>query len=86
MPVDPTLNQFPADATHIRFARGGLEKQAAIMPLIGAAKMEILDVQTRAGAVPILVGRAAADTRPVEIDIPLRDGSGVRCWSSPRRR
>ena len=26
LPVDPTLNQFPADATHIRLARGGLAK------------------------------------------------------------
>ncbi len=86
MPVDPTLNQFPADATHIRFARGGLEKQAAIMPLIGTAKMEILDAQTRAGAVPILVGRPAADTSPLDLAIPSRDGSGARCWSSPRRR
>src|SRR4051812_18319504 len=24
LPVDPTLNQFPADATHLRLARGGL--------------------------------------------------------------
>src|SRR6185503_13354494 len=24
IPVDPTLNQFPADATHLRLARGGL--------------------------------------------------------------
>ena len=29
LPVDPTLNQFPADATHIRLARGGLDRQAA---------------------------------------------------------
>jgi hypothetical protein len=31
LPVDPTLNQFPADATHLRLARGGLDKQAAIL-------------------------------------------------------
>ena len=23
IPVDPTLNQFPADATHVRLTRGG---------------------------------------------------------------
>ena len=28
LPVDPTFNQFPADATHVRLARGGLDKQA----------------------------------------------------------
>ena len=39
LPVDPTLNQFPADATHLRLARGGLDRQAAILPLIGRLKM-----------------------------------------------
>ena len=27
LPVDPTLNQFPADATHVRLARGGLDRR-----------------------------------------------------------
>ena len=27
LPVDPTLNQFPADATHLRLARGGLDNR-----------------------------------------------------------
>ena len=39
LPVDPTFNQFPADATHFRLARGGLDKQAAILPLIGKVKI-----------------------------------------------
>ena len=38
LPVDPTFNQFPADATHFRLARGGFDKQAAIIPLIGRAE------------------------------------------------
>jgi len=38
LPVDPTFNQFPADATHLRLARGGLDKQTAILPLIGRVK------------------------------------------------
>ena len=42
LPVDPTLNEFPADATHVRLARGGLEKQTAILPLIGRLKLEVL--------------------------------------------
>ena len=41
LPVDPTLNQFPADATHVRLARGGLDKQAAIVGLVGRAKLDI---------------------------------------------
>ena len=43
LPVDPTLNQFPADATHLRLARGGLDRQAVMLPLIG--KLEMSDVR-----------------------------------------
>ncbi len=45
LPVDPTFNQFPADATHVRLARGGLDKQAAILPMIGRLRMDVLDVE-----------------------------------------
>ena len=85
LPVDPTLNQFPADATHVRLARGGLDRQAAILGLVGRAKIDILDVQLRPGANPVLVGRAASDLRPLDISLPRRDGSGRGCWSSPAR-
>ena len=80
--VDPTLNQFPADATHVRLARGGLDKQAAILGLIGRASLDVLEVQLRPGAVPVLVGRAAcgpAAARPRPAAPPERGG----CWSSP---
>ena len=40
--VDPTLNQFPADATHIRFVTGDLEKQMEIMKIINNLKIEII--------------------------------------------
>jgi Putative ATP-binding cassette/Transglutaminase-like superfamily len=30
LPVDPTLNEFPADATHIRLSRGGLDKLTVV--------------------------------------------------------
>jgi len=43
MPVDPTFNQFPADATHIRFVTGNLDKQADIIKLVGKLKIEILE-------------------------------------------
>ena len=39
LPVDPTLNQFPADPTHVRLARGGLDRQAIILTVIGRARM-----------------------------------------------
>lgn len=57
MAVDPTLNQFPADSTHLRLARGGLDKQAAIVPLIGRLKITVIDIDLDPEATPILVGR-----------------------------
>lgn len=60
LPVDPTLNQFPADSTHIRLARGGLDKQAAIVPLIGRLKITVLETELAPGSTPILVGRASS--------------------------
>ena len=81
LPVDPTLNQFPADATHVRLARGGLDRQAAILPLIGRLKMTVLDMQLADNAVPILVGRAS-NLSPISIDVPQRR-AGDCCWSTP---
>jgi transglutaminase-like putative cysteine protease len=43
MPVDPTLNQFPADATHIRFTSGNLDRQSDIIRLVGKLKVEVLE-------------------------------------------
>jgi transglutaminase-like putative cysteine protease len=60
LPVDPTFNQFPADATHLRLARGGLDKQAAILPLIGRLKITVVDLDVVPGSTPVLVGQAAA--------------------------
>jgi len=80
LPVDPTLNQFPADATHVRLARGGLERQAGILGLVGHAKIRVLDVDVRPGSTPILVGREASDLRPLEIALPRRGGRG--CWAA----
>lgn len=57
LPVDPTFNQYPADATHLRLARGGLDKQAAILPLIGRVKMTMLDLELAPGSAQVLVGR-----------------------------
>ena len=66
LPVDPTLNQFPADATHLRLARGGLDKQTAILPLIGRLKMRVLELDVAPNSTPILVGRRDADMRPLD--------------------
>ncbi len=85
LPVDPTLNEFPADATHVRLARGGLDKQAAILPMIGRIRISILEAQARPGTTPVLLGRAARDTQPIELAFPRHQGGGPTCWSRPAR-
>jgi transglutaminase-like putative cysteine protease len=82
-PVDPTFDQFPADATHVRLTRGGLDRQAALTQVLGRLKIDILEVRRRPGLTPVLVGRAAQDTRPIDIPLPKRDASGRYCWSKP---
>jgi hypothetical protein len=37
------MNQLPADATHIRFVEGGLDKQLEIIRLIGMLQLEVLN-------------------------------------------
>ena len=81
LPVDPTFNQFPADATHIRLARGGLDRQAVILPMIGRIKMTIVDVELAPGSTPVLVGRESGPGAPLPLAIPVR--AGLTCWSSP---
>jgi transglutaminase-like putative cysteine protease len=83
LPVDPTLNQFPADATHFRLARGGLESQAAILPLIGRLKIAVLDLELAPGSVPVLVGRAPGDMRPLSLSLPA--GGPASCWTAVPR-
>jgi hypothetical protein len=41
--VDPTFNQFPADATHIRFVVGDLSDQIKILKIVSQIKLEILE-------------------------------------------
>jgi len=81
LPVDPTFNQFPADATHVRLARGGLDKQAAILPLIGRLKMTIVDVELAPNSAPVLIGRGSTTSAPLSMPFPVR--TGMTCWASP---
>jgi transglutaminase-like putative cysteine protease len=83
LPVDPTFNEFPADATHVRLARGGLDRQAAILPLIGKIRIAITDLELAPNSTPILVGRRPTDLAAPAIAVPQRSSSG--CWSSPSR-
>jgi transglutaminase-like putative cysteine protease len=41
--VDPTLGQFPADAAHLRFVSGGLDRQGDLLGLIGRLTIDVLD-------------------------------------------
>ena len=84
LPVDPTFNQFPSDATHVRLARGGLDKQSAILPMFGKTTMYVTQLEVAPNSTPILVGRQASDLRPLAIDIPRRQACG--CWASPCAR
>jgi transglutaminase-like putative cysteine protease len=79
LPVDPTLNQFPADATHLRLARGGLDKQTAILPLIGRLKMTVLTLDVAPNSTPILIGRQGADLGALAIPIPQRERRCCAC-------
>jgi transglutaminase-like putative cysteine protease len=72
LPADPTFNQFPADATHFRLARGGLDRQTAIIPLVGKMKITLVDVEVEPGSTPILVG---AQTASAMSPVVLPDGS-----------
>jgi hypothetical protein len=43
--ADAVLGQMPADVTHIRFVRGGADRQVDLLGLIGKLKMEILEMK-----------------------------------------
>jgi transglutaminase-like putative cysteine protease len=81
--ADPTFNQFPADATHFRLARGGLDKQAAIIPLVGRMQITIVDVDVEPGSTPILVGGEMAGVAPSVLPVGSA-GSGTRRSTPPR--
>ncbi|HRB12802.1 MAG TPA: transglutaminase-like domain-containing protein [Vicinamibacteria bacterium] len=87
IPVDPTLNQFPADVSHVRLARGGFERQTAILPLLGRAKIRILEMvdgpsQSNTTA---LVGAENTRAPALAIDFPAPQ-SKESCWRRPARR
>ena len=59
--------------------RGGLDKQAAILPLIGRLKITLLEVDAVPGSSPILVGKATMDVEPPIGPIPQRRSTGCSC-------
>ena len=43
--LDSTLDQFPADVTHIKFVEGEIDRQVDILQLIGRLKIEVLQAK-----------------------------------------
>ncbi len=43
--IDPTLNQLPADATHIKFVQGDIENWVDLVKIIGRLEVEVLEYQ-----------------------------------------
>jgi transglutaminase-like putative cysteine protease len=41
--LDPVLNQFPADATHVKFIEGDIDRQIDILQLIGNLKIQVIE-------------------------------------------
>ena len=76
--VDPTFNQFPADGTHLRLARGGLEAQMVILPLIGRLRMTVLDLELAPDSTPVLLAAPAIALEDSPFPIPTlpRDTEG----------
>jgi hypothetical protein len=90
LPVDPTLNQFPADVTHVRLARGGFDRQAAILPLLGTARIGVLVMEEDpAASTRPLVGAdsipSAAPLAAIDLPAPAPSNDGD-CWRRPSRR
>jgi transglutaminase-like putative cysteine protease len=85
LPVDPTLNQFPADGTHLRLVRGGLEQQAMIVPLVGRLRMTVLELELDPRATPILVGREQAGLAPLALPPVRNAGCGCDTPRAPER-
>jgi transglutaminase-like putative cysteine protease len=79
IPVDPTLNQFPADATHLRVARGGLAKQTVVLQLIGRLRIAITDLELQEGAIPILQGATPALPASVPVPAALTSTTATGC-------
>ena len=60
-------------------ARGGLDKQTVILPLMGKLTMDVLDVELAPNSTPILVGKQPLDLGALAIPIPSRESSCCAC-------
>lgn len=80
LPADPTLDQFPADRTHLRLARGGLARQSAILPLVGRLRMRVVDMELDPAAPRGAVGDdLVMALAPVSAAASTPEGPRCRC-------
>jgi hypothetical protein len=86
LPVDPTFDQFPADATHVRLLRGGLDKQAAILPLIGRVKLAVLEVELSPDAAVRTAMPAPPAARPLPPSGQLPAAAAPAASAAPASR
>ena len=45
--IDPTFDQFPADATHVKLVEGDLDQQVELMSAVGRLQVEVLGTEPR---------------------------------------
>ena len=45
VPVDPTLNQFPADVGHLKLKEGEISEQAQVLKVVGKLNINVLNYQ-----------------------------------------
>ena len=43
VPVDPTLNQYPADVGHLKLKEGEIAEQAKVLKVVGKLKIDVLE-------------------------------------------
>ena len=82
LPVDPTFNQFPADTMHLRLARGGLDQQAVIVPLIGRLRITIVDIDQTPAEAPAARDRMEPALAAIPLP-PQRPGAVGREGQAP---
>jgi hypothetical protein len=83
LPVDPTFNQFPADTMHLRLARGGLDQQAVIVPLIGRLHITILEIDQTQTPPPPDLEREQPALAAIPIEPPAHTSGSCRCKNQP---
>lgn len=73
--VDPTLNQWLADVTHIKLAEGDLFEQVKIIPLVGHLQVEYVPEKAEEPETPAPARHAAPESADTAPDASAADGA-----------